>query len=58
MTWKGHHPVVKLVPTTYQSGIKLTKEAMKVVETQLERVPSLKKWFVDIKYSPPDLRDY
>jgi Rhodopirellula transposase DDE domain len=58
MTWKGHHPVVKLVTTTYQSGIKLTKEAMKVVETRLERVPSLKKWFVDIKYSPPDLRDY
>jgi transposase len=58
MTWKGHHPVVKLVTTTYQSGIKLTKEAMKVVETRLERMPGLKKWFVDIKYSPPDLRDY
>lgn len=50
MTWKGQHPVVELVTTTYQTGVKLTKEAMKVVETQLERLPSLKKWFVDIQY--------
>ncbi len=52
MTWKGNHPVVALVTTTYQTGVKLTKKAMKVVETQLERVPQLDKWFVDIP-SPP-----
>jgi Rhodopirellula transposase DDE domain len=52
MTWKGQHPVVELVTTTYQTGVKLTKEAMKVVETQLERVPDLNKWFVDIRYVP------
>jgi transposase len=52
MTWKGHHPTVELVTTTYQTGVKLTKEEMKVVETQLERWPSLEKWFVDIKYVP------
>ena len=34
----------------------LTKEAMKVVETQLERLPSLEKWFVDIRSSPPATR--
>lgn len=50
MTWKGKHPVVTLVTTTYQTGVKLTKEAMKAVETQLERLPSLEKWFVDIQY--------
>jgi transposase len=50
MTWKGKHPVVELVTTTYQTGVKLTKEAMKVVETQLKRLPSLEKWFVDIPY--------
>jgi Rhodopirellula transposase DDE domain len=48
MTWKGNHPVVALVTTTYQTGVKLTKEAMKVVETQLERMLPLDKWFVDI----------
>src|SRR5207244_3804835 len=49
MTWKGNHPVVALVTTTYQTGVKLNKEAMQVVETQLQRLPSLDKWFVDIQ---------
>jgi hypothetical protein len=57
MTWKGKNPVVELVTTTYQTGVKLTKEAMDAVETQLQRLPSLEKWFVDIWYSPPAMRD-
>jgi hypothetical protein len=57
MTWKGKHPVVELVTATYQTGVKLTREAMETVETQLQRLPLLDKWFVDISYSPPDLRD-
>jgi Rhodopirellula transposase DDE domain len=52
MTWKGTHPMVALVTTTYQTGVKLTKEAMQVVETQLERLPHLDKWFVDIQCPP------
>ncbi len=46
------HPVVALVTTTSQTGVTLTKEAMKVVQTQLERVPHLDKWFVDIPCPP------
>ena len=57
MTWKGKHPVVELVTTTYQTGVKLTKKAMKVVETQLQRLPPLDKWFVDIGYPSPAIRD-
>jgi hypothetical protein len=57
MTWKGTHPVVSLVTTTYQTGVKLTKEAMQVVESQLQRLPSLDKWFVDIVYPSPAIRD-
>ncbi len=57
MTWKGHHPVVALVTTTYQTGVKLTKQAMQVVETQLQRLPHLDKWFVDIRYPSPAIRD-
>ena len=57
MTWKGHHPVVELVTTTYQTGVKLTKEAMDAVETQIQRLPSLEKWFVDIRCSSPASRD-
>jgi Rhodopirellula transposase DDE domain len=48
MTWNGLHPVVELVTTTYQTGVKLTKEAMELVEAQLTRWPELGKWFIDI----------
>lgn len=48
MPWKGKEPVVELVTTTYQTGVRLTKEAMRLVEAQLRRLPGLAKWFVDI----------
>ena len=54
ITWKGAHPVVARVTTTYQTGVKLTKEAMNLVEAQIERRPDLGKWFVDI-VCPPSL---
>jgi hypothetical protein len=57
MTWKGNYPVVSLVATTYQTGVKLTKEAMNLVESQIQRFPSLSKWFVDIDGSSPTGRD-
>ena len=56
MTWKGKCPVVELVTTTYQIGVKLTKEAMKIVETQIQRLPGLDKWFVDIVPTSANLR--
>jgi transposase len=56
MTWKEVHPVVELVTTIYQTGVKLTKEAMETIESQLQRLPSLEKWFVDIEYHAPDRR--
>jgi transposase len=53
MTWKGKHPVVELVTTAYQTGVKLTPKSMKAVEAQLQRLPSLGKWFVDLTCSQP-----
>ena len=55
MTWKGIQPVVELVTTTYQTGVKLTAEAMDLVEAQIKRLPLLGKWFVDIGPAPPSL---
>jgi transposase len=52
MTWKGAHPLIELVSTVYQTGVKLTKQAMAALETQFERLPHLDKWFVDIMFSP------
>jgi len=57
MTWKGVHPVVEVVTTTYATGVKLTKEAMAAVEARVARLPSLDKWCVDIPYVPGDLWD-
>ena len=55
MTWKGTHPLVTLVTTTYQTGITLTKEAMEAVEAKIKRLPGLGKWFVDIIPAQPPL---
>ena len=57
MTWHGKQPVVRLVTTTYRTGVRLTKEAMEAVETQLGRLPGLEKWFVEIVPAPPAGRD-
>jgi Rhodopirellula transposase DDE domain len=48
MTWNGVRPIVELVTTTYQTGVKLSQDAMDAVEAQLTRASSLGKWFVDI----------
>lgn len=61
MSWKGQQPIVKLVTQTYQTGVKLTKQAMAKVENQIQRLTCLEvqgdqlnlgKWFVDIFYNP------
>lgn len=59
MCWRGRHPVVTLVTKTYQSGVKLTQQAMAQVEQQIQRLshadqqglPDLGKWFVDIPWA-------
>lgn len=48
MRWKGAQPMVELVTTVYQTGVKLTQEAMARVESQVQRQAGLEKWFIDI----------
>jgi hypothetical protein len=48
LTFKGKQPVVSYVEDIYQTGVKLTKQAMAKVEEQIERLPNLEKWFVSI----------
>ena len=55
MTGKGPQPVVALVTTPYQTGVKLTAEAMDLGEAQIKRLPLLGKWFVDIGLAPLSL---
>jgi len=51
MTWNGTHPLVELITTSYQTGVKLTKAAMQAIEAQITRLPGLERWFVDIRPS-------
>lgn len=48
MTWKGKPPVVQLLTTVYHTGVRLSKKAMVEVETHVQRLIGLERWFVDI----------
>lgn len=48
MTYKGVHPVVKLVTKTYVNGVRLKKAMQCIYEKALDRLPELKKWFITI----------
>ena len=48
LTFKGENPVVTLVETIYHTGVKLTQQAMADIQELIQRLPTLKKWFVEI----------
>jgi len=48
MTYNGVHPVVEVVTTTYQTGVKLSQKAMASLEERFEPLPGLEKYFVRI----------
>jgi transposase len=54
MTWKGKHPVVRVVETVYASGVKLKPKEMKALESEVVRLAGLGKWFLKI---PAKVRD-
>ncbi len=54
MTWKGKHPVVRVVETVYATGVKLKPKEMKALESEVVRLAGLGKWFVKI---PAKVRD-
>jgi len=41
---------VELVPDAYHKGIRLARKEMKPIEAQVQRLPVLEKWFVDIPW--------
>ena len=48
MTYNGISPKVIRSNDEYQTGVTLTKEEMKELEKQYQRLPGLSKWFVYI----------
>jgi len=57
MTWKGKHPEVFLIETEYSKGVRLSPGEMEALESQVTRLPSLEKWFVEIPEIPREVRD-
>ena len=48
MTWKGHHPVVELLETTYEKGVSVCKKIFKAISDRLDRHSVLSKYYVTI----------
>jgi len=48
MTWKGKHSKIELIQTLYPTGVRLSKLEMNEIESQIQRLPDLPNWFVDI----------
>jgi transposase len=41
MTWKGCHPIVNMITRTYEKGGRLTKKAMKKMESKIFRIKGI-----------------
>jgi Rhodopirellula transposase DDE domain len=52
MTWKGAHPIVKLIETTYDKGVRIAKDAFAAIESRLQRHSNLPKYDVLIQPRP------
>jgi hypothetical protein len=52
MTWKGTRPIVKLIETTYDKGVRIAKDAFRAIESRLQRHDSLPKYDVLIRPQP------
>ncbi len=48
MTYNGFSPIVKFINRAYQTGVRLSQAAMSILESRLDRLPLLGKWFVRI----------
>ena len=51
MTWKGIHPVIELLVTIYERGVRIGKKEFKVITDRINRHPNpdLKKYYVTIQ---------
>src|SRR3954470_19967172 len=49
MTWKGAHPIVRLIETIYDKGVRIAKAAFEVIESRLQRHDNLPKYDVLIQ---------
>jgi hypothetical protein len=48
MTYKGVHPVARLITAAYKKGVKLSAHMRCLYENALDRLQDLRKWFITI----------
>jgi len=48
MTWKGLHPVVKLIETVYKKGVTIPKKIFKATTDRIKRNIELPKYYISI----------
>jgi hypothetical protein len=48
MKWKGKQQLVMKFDKIYETGVRLSKSAMRYFENILNRTSDLEKWFIDI----------
>jgi len=49
MTWKGISPVIKLMETTYQKGVWMTKKAFNALANRIDRDASLPRYYLTVR---------
>jgi len=49
MTWKGAHPIVRLIEKTYDIGVRIAKKAFKPIASRLQRHKDLPKYDILIQ---------
>ena len=49
MTWNGIHPVVELLDSVYEKGVKIAKKAFQSIEKRLKRNDAIPKYSVRIE---------
>lgn len=52
MTWKGIHPIVRLLEGTYETGVRVANKAFQTIQQRLQRSKTLPKWSVTIEPIP------
>ena len=49
MTWNGIHPVVELLDSVYEKGVKIAKKAFQPIEKRLKRNDAIPKYSIRIE---------
>jgi len=49
MTWKGLHPVVEVVDTVYQKGVRVSKKMFEAIADRIDKCSSLPKYYITIQ---------